>query len=43
MSKAFEKATGSLAEKMLIALEAAQKAGGDIRGRTICCNLSRWR
>jgi uncharacterized Ntn-hydrolase superfamily protein len=32
MSKAFEEAKGSLAEKMLIALEAAQVAGGDIRG-----------
>ncbi len=32
MSEAFEKAKGSLAEKMLIALEAAQAAGGDIRG-----------
>jgi uncharacterized Ntn-hydrolase superfamily protein len=32
MSKAFEAAQGSLAERMLAALEAAQKAGGDIRG-----------
>lgn len=33
MSKAFEATTGDLADKMLAALEAAQKAGGDIRGR----------
>ncbi|MCR4375402.1 MAG: DUF1028 domain-containing protein [Acidobacteria bacterium] len=33
MSKAFERATGDLAERMLAALDAAQTAGGDIRGR----------
>lgn len=33
MSKAFESAEGDLAERMLVALEAAQAAGGDIRGR----------
>lgn len=33
MSQAFESATGSLAEKMLLALEAAQAVGGDIRGK----------
>ena len=33
MSAAFEKAPGDLAERMLQALEAAQKAGGDIRGK----------
>ena len=33
MAAAFERATGDLAERMLIALEAAQRAGGDIRGR----------
>jgi uncharacterized Ntn-hydrolase superfamily protein len=33
MSKAFEEAQGDLAERMLIALEAAQAAGGDIRGK----------
>jgi uncharacterized Ntn-hydrolase superfamily protein len=33
MSEAFEKAQGDLAERMLQALEAAQKAGGDIRGQ----------
>jgi len=33
MAKAFEKATGPLAERMLAALEAAQAEGGDIRGR----------
>lgn len=32
MSKAFETSKGTLAERMLVALEAAQKAGGDIRG-----------
>jgi uncharacterized Ntn-hydrolase superfamily protein len=33
MSKAFESAQGDLAERMLVALEAAQAAGGDIRGK----------
>lgn len=33
MARAFENATGDLAERMLRALEAAQAAGGDIRGR----------
>ncbi|MEP0366075.1 MAG: DUF1028 domain-containing protein [Cyclobacteriaceae bacterium] len=33
MAKAFEEAKGSLAEKMLLALEAAENAGGDIRGK----------
>ena len=33
MSKAFEAARGDLAERMLAALDAAQAAGGDIRGR----------
>jgi uncharacterized Ntn-hydrolase superfamily protein len=33
MAGAFEAATGSLAERMLAALEAAERAGGDIRGR----------
>ena len=33
MSKAFESAEGDLAERMLVALEAAQAAGGDIRGK----------
>jgi len=32
MSAAFEKAQGDLGERMLQALEAGQKAGGDIRG-----------
>lgn len=32
MSQAFENSKGTLAERMLAALEAAQKAGGDIRG-----------
>jgi len=33
MSRAFEQARGPLAERMLTALEAAEAAGGDIRGR----------
>ncbi len=33
MAKAFELAKGSLAERMLAALEAAEAAGGDIRGK----------
>lgn len=33
MAEAFEKAQGDLAERMMQALEAAEKAGGDIRGR----------
>jgi uncharacterized Ntn-hydrolase superfamily protein len=33
MSKAFESTQGDLAERMLAALEAAQSAGGDIRGK----------
>ncbi|NAS30320.1 DUF1028 domain-containing protein [Flavobacteriaceae bacterium R38] len=33
MAKAFEETKGSLAERMLAALEAAQAEGGDIRGK----------
>jgi len=33
MSRAFESAKGDLADRMLAALDAAQAAGGDIRGR----------
>lgn len=33
MSSAFEGAEGDLAERMLVALEAAERAGGDVRGR----------
>jgi uncharacterized Ntn-hydrolase superfamily protein len=33
MARAYEAATGPLAERMLAALEAAQRAGGDLRGR----------
>ncbi len=33
MAAAYEAATGPLAERMLVALEAAQRAGGDVRGR----------
>jgi uncharacterized Ntn-hydrolase superfamily protein len=32
MAKAFEEGSGTLAERMLAALEAGQKAGGDRRG-----------
>jgi uncharacterized Ntn-hydrolase superfamily protein len=32
MAAAFESATGDLAERLLVALEAAQAAGGDLRG-----------
>jgi len=33
MSKAFENTKGTLADRMIAALEAAQKEGGDIRGK----------
>jgi len=33
MSSAYENSNGNLAERLLVALEAAQKAGGDIRGK----------
>jgi len=33
MAKAFKKSKGSLAERMLAAMEAAQNEGGDIRGK----------
>ncbi len=33
MARAYESSTGDLAERMLAALEAAQKEGGDIRGQ----------
>lgn len=33
MAKAFENSKGSLAERMLIAMEAAESEGGDIRGK----------
>ena len=33
MKEAFEKSNGDLAERMMVALEAAEKVGGDIRGR----------
>ena len=33
MAKAFDETKGDLAERMLAALDAAQRAGGDIRGR----------
>lgn len=33
MAEAFQKSKGSLAERMLASLEAAEKAGGDVRGK----------
>ncbi|MCS7221282.1 MAG: DUF1028 domain-containing protein [Anaerolineae bacterium] len=33
MARAFENASGDLAERLLAALEAGQEAGGDVRGR----------
>ena len=33
MAEAFQKSEGPLAERMLLALEAAEKAGGDVRGK----------
>lgn len=33
MAEAFEKSSGSLSERLLVALEAAQFAGGDVRGK----------
>jgi uncharacterized Ntn-hydrolase superfamily protein len=33
MAEAYEEAAGDLAERLLVALEAAEKEGGDIRGR----------
>jgi uncharacterized Ntn-hydrolase superfamily protein len=33
MSAAFERATGDLADRLVTALEAAEEAGGDVRGR----------
>src|SRR5262249_16344016 len=33
MSQAYESASGDLAERLMAALDAAQAAGGDIRGR----------
>jgi len=39
MSEAFENSTGPLAERLVIALEAAQNVGGDIRGKQSACLL----
>ncbi len=39
MSKAFENSKGPLAERLVAALEAAQKEGGDIRGKQSACLL----
>lgn len=39
MSKAFENSKGPLAERLVLALEAAQKEGGDIRGKQSACLL----
>jgi len=39
MSEAFENTEGTLAERMIAALEAAQEVGGDIRGKQSACIL----
>jgi uncharacterized Ntn-hydrolase superfamily protein len=39
MSEAFKQSTGPLAERLIKALEAAQKEGGDIRGKQSACLL----
>ena len=39
MSEAFENSKGPLAERLITALEAAQKEGGDIRGKQSACLL----
>ena len=39
MSRAFERSEGPLAERLIAALEAAQNAGGDIRGQQSACLL----
>ena len=39
MSKAFENTKGPLAERLVAALQAAQNAGGDIRGQQSACLL----
>jgi uncharacterized Ntn-hydrolase superfamily protein len=39
MSDAFANSTGPLAERLIIALEAGQDAGGDIRGKQSACLL----
>ena len=39
MSKAFEESKGPLAERMMAALFAAEKVGGDIRGKQSACLL----
>lgn len=39
MSDAFENSTGRLAERLVLALEAGQDAGGDIRGMQSACLL----
>jgi uncharacterized Ntn-hydrolase superfamily protein len=39
MSKAFENTKAPLAERLIAALEAAQKEGGDIRGKQSACLL----
>lgn len=39
MSEAFKKSKGPLAERLMTVLEAAQKEGGDIRGKQSACLL----
>jgi uncharacterized Ntn-hydrolase superfamily protein len=39
MAKEFEKSGGSLSDRIMAALEAAEKAGGDVRGKQSCAIL----
>jgi len=39
MAKAYQETSGDLAERLLVALEAAQEVGGDIRGQQSACIL----
>jgi uncharacterized Ntn-hydrolase superfamily protein len=49
MSRAFENAKGDLAERMMAALDAAQEAGGDARGKQSAspgptgCSICEWK
>lgn len=39
IARTFEKSSGKLSERMILALEAGEKAGGDVRGRQSCAVL----
>ena len=44
MAKAYESASGDLAERLMAALDAAQDEGGDIRGKQSSCHIgSGWK